>query len=67
MSDQNTEILREMEAIKGLLILLVAKLGADSKEIAMVLDIADSTVRNMISLSKIEKIKFELEKNECED
>lgn len=51
-----SELVCEMEGVKRLLILLLAKLGSDSKEIAMVLDVDDSTIRKMISFRKVKRI-----------
>ncbi len=47
---------KEVQATKQLLVLLLAKLGSDSKEIAMALGIDASTVRRMISFRKVAKI-----------
>lgn len=51
-----SELVGEMEGVKGLLILLLAKLGSDSKEIAMALGVDDSTIRRMISFRQIKRI-----------
>lgn len=48
---------KETEAVKQLLMLLLAKLGSDSKEIGMALGVADSTVRKMISFRKVAKLE----------
>lgn len=50
------ELTEETEAVKRLLVLLLAKLGSDSKEIGMALGVADSTVRKMISFRKVAKL-----------
>lgn len=49
-------LVRELDAIKRLLVLLLAKSGADSTEIAMALEVEASTVRHMISFRKVRKI-----------
>ncbi len=51
-----SELVCEMEGVKRLLILLLAKLGSDSKEVAMVLGVGDSTIRKMISFRQIKRI-----------
>ncbi len=47
---------KEMEAVKRLLVLLLAKLGSGSKQIAMALGVDDSTIRKMISMRKDSKL-----------
>ena len=51
-----SELACEIEDVKRLLILLLAKLGSDSKEIARVLRVGDSTIRAMISFRKIKRV-----------
>ena len=58
MAEQNEKLLREVESIKKLLILLLAKLGSDSDEIAMALGTDSSGVRKIISMRKVQKIEF---------
>jgi len=49
--------LSETEGVKRLLILLLLKLGASSKEIAMALDINSSVIRRMFPGKEIRRIK----------
>jgi len=58
MADASKELQKEVESVKRLLVLLLAKLGSDSKEIAMALDVDDSSVRKMIQMKKVVKIDF---------
>lgn len=58
MSEQNQRVLRELESIKKLMILLLAKLGSDSDEIGMALGTDSSGIRKIISMRKVEKIEF---------
>ena len=44
-----------MEAIKRLLILIAIQNGADSKDVARVLNIDSSAIRHMISIKKAKK------------
>ncbi len=46
----------EMDGVKRLLMLLLAKLGSDSGEIAMAMGVDDSTVRRIISFRKVKRI-----------
>lgn len=50
------ELVTELRSIKMLLVLLLAKLGSQSGEIAKAMGISDSTLRNWISLRDVEKI-----------
>ena len=56
MEDQAGKIARELESVKRLLVLLLAKLGSDSDEIAMALDVDGSVIRKMISMRKVERV-----------
>ncbi len=47
------ELQAELRAIRQLLTLLLAKLGADSKEIGMALGVSPSTVRNTFSFRQV--------------
>lgn len=49
--------LSEMEGVKRLLILLLLKIGAPSKEIGMALNVNSSVIRRMFPSSKIGKLK----------
>lgn len=49
--------LEELQSIRKLLILLLVKLGATSEEIAQALGMDSSTVRKMLPIQKIKKIK----------
>ena len=64
MADTSKELQKEMEAVKKLLVLLLAKLGSDSKEIAMALGVDDSGVRKIIQMKKVTKIDFTKSKKE---
>jgi len=64
MADTSKELQKEMEAVKKLLVLLLAKLGSDSKEIAMALGVDDSGVRKIIQMKKVTKIDFTKGKKE---
>lgn len=46
----------QIEDLKRLIILLLAKLGSDSAEIAMALKIDSSGVRKMIQMRKVKKL-----------
>lgn len=50
------EVLAELTEIKKLVVLLLAKLGSGSAEIADALDRAPSGVRNWLSFNKVVKI-----------
>jgi hypothetical protein len=50
------EVRSELEHIRRLLIVLLLKLGSDSKEIGIALGIDSSTVRKMFPVSKIARI-----------
>lgn len=49
--------LRELQAIKKLLVALLLKLGASSQEIATAMDVDSSVVRHMMAVKKIARIK----------
>ena len=49
--------LSDTEGVKGLLILLLMKLGTSSKEIGMALNINSSVVRRMFPGKEIRRIK----------
>lgn len=51
-----SEVVKELDAVKRLLILLLAKLGADSPEISMALGVGQSTVREMLQFRRVNKI-----------
>jgi len=51
-----SELVCEMEGIKRLLMLLLAKLGSDSKEIAKASGAGDSTIRKIISFRQVKRI-----------
>ena len=59
MGENDAKILKELDALKRLMILLLIKLGSDSKELAMALDIGDSTIRGMMSMRQVKKVDFE--------
>ncbi len=58
MGGENAKILKELDAVKRLMILLLVKLGSDSKEIGMALDISDAQIRQIISMRKVKKVDF---------
>jgi hypothetical protein len=49
---------KEIEAVKRLLILLLLKLGATSDEIGLALNLDSSRVRQLIPVSKVQKIEL---------
>ena len=49
-------VTKELEAIKRLHLLLLAKLGASSEEIAAALGVDGSTIRKMISFRSVKRI-----------
>jgi Mn-dependent DtxR family transcriptional regulator len=54
--DQTEQLSSQIEDLKRLIILLLAKLGSDSGEIAMALQIDPSGVRKMIQMRQVKKI-----------
>jgi hypothetical protein len=50
---------RQLEDIKRLLVLLLMKLGSQSDEIALALQVDSSAVRKLISARKVKKIVSE--------
>jgi hypothetical protein len=52
------EILTEVEAVKRLMVLLLAKLGSDSNEIAMALGVAPTTIRSWIPMRRVTRVPF---------
>jgi hypothetical protein len=61
--DSNTakelsDLQQELTSIKHLLVLLLAKQGSGSREIAMALGTDDSTVRRMISFRSVERTRI---------
>lgn len=60
--NKTENIAKELESIKMLLVLLLVKLGSDSKEIAMALGIDSSSVRHLMPIRKIKKIIIPEEK-----
>jgi DNA-directed RNA polymerase specialized sigma24 family protein len=49
-------LLKELVALRRLVVLLLAKLGSDSKEIAMALDVDSSTVRGWMPMRKVVRL-----------
>jgi hypothetical protein len=58
VNDKNGKLLRELEYIKKLLVLLLAKLGSGSDEIAMALGIDSSGIRKMMPMRKVKKLEL---------
>jgi hypothetical protein len=54
--EQIEQLASQIEDLKRLIILLLAKLGSDSAEIAMALKIDSSGVRKMIQMRKVKKL-----------
>jgi hypothetical protein len=54
--EQIEQLTGQIEDLKRLVILLLAKLGSDSAEIAMALNIDSSGVRKMIQMRKVRKL-----------
>ncbi len=50
------ELANQIEDLKRLFVLLLAKLGSNSDEIAMALNIDSSGVRKMIQMRKVKKL-----------
>lgn len=50
------ELRAELENIRRLMIVLLVKLGSDSKEIGLALGVDSSTIRKMLPLSKISRL-----------
>jgi hypothetical protein len=63
-NSSNDDLLKELEAIRRLIVLLLAKLGSDSKEIAMALDIDSSTVRGWLPMRKVARLPLAGEKQD---
>ena len=55
------ELLEEIQAVKMLLMLLLAKLGSESDELAMALGIGASTVRKKLAFRQVDKIPLPAE------
>jgi hypothetical protein len=55
-NSSNEALLKELERIRLLIVLLLGKLGADSNEIAMALDVAPTTVRNWMPMRKVVRL-----------
>ncbi len=53
---EKEELAKEIEDLKRLFVLLLAKLGSNSDEIAMALGIDSSGVRKMIQMRKVKKL-----------
>lgn len=53
-----SEELKQLEAIKRLLIALLLKLGASSEEIGTALGVDSSVVRKVFPIKKIRKVEF---------
>jgi hypothetical protein len=53
----NKPTVEELQAIKKLLIALLVKLGSTSEEIGCVLDTDPSRVRQLVPITKIQKLK----------
>jgi DNA-directed RNA polymerase specialized sigma24 family protein len=64
-NSSNDAVLKELEAMRRLMVLLLAKLGADSNEIAMALDVAPTTVRNWLPMRKV--VRLALPGGEAQD
>jgi hypothetical protein len=54
----NDDAVAELEAIKRLMILLLVKLGSDSKEIAGALGVDGSVVRRLVPTRSVKKISL---------
>jgi hypothetical protein len=54
--EQIDQLVSQIEDLKRLLVLLLAKLGADSAEIGMALQIDSSGIRKMIQMRKVKKL-----------
>jgi hypothetical protein len=54
--EQIDQLVNQIEDLKRLMVLLLAKLGSDSSEIAMALDIDSSGIRKMIQMRKVRKL-----------
>jgi hypothetical protein len=61
--DQIDQLVNQIEDLKRLIVLLLAKLGSDSAEIGMALQIDSSGIRKMIQMRKVKKIVPDEEKN----
>lgn len=57
-SQSSGEVVAKLDSIERLLMILLAKLGADSKEIASGLGVDSSTIRKRIPFRKIEKLSI---------
>ena len=58
-NNSEEQSLKELRQIKGLLILLLIKLGATSEEIAQASGVGESTIRTMFPMRKIKKIPLD--------
>jgi len=54
--ERTNELSSQIEDVKRLFVLLLAKLGSNSDEIAMALNIDSSGVRKMIQMRKVKKL-----------
>lgn len=54
--EQIDQLVSQIEDLKRLMVLLLAKLGSDSAEIGMALNIDPSGVRKMIQMRKVRKL-----------
>ncbi len=52
-------MVQELQAIKRLLILLLVKLGSDSKEVAGAMGVDGSVVRRMVPTGAVKKIPLQ--------
>ena len=55
---QQAEILKELQAMRAMLMLLVLKVGGTTKELAAALDVTNQQISQMIPARKIKKLKF---------
>lgn len=63
MAALDERIAKELDSVKRLLVLLLAKLGSDSDEIAMALGVDSSAIRKMISMRQVKTAQVVSQKN----
>jgi len=61
--EQIDQLVNQIEDLKRLIVLLLAKLGSDSAEIGMALQIDSSGIRKMIQMRRVKKIVPDEEKS----
>lgn len=54
----SSKLVEEMVLVRKLLVLLLVKLGSDSKEIATALGVGESTIRTWLPMRAIGKLHF---------